>query len=116
MNSQLTFRKKKARSSRSCVCVPTLTFTTRFEPTRIINTNILYAHYNDRTNLIQINAVIPDHHYPEETTLLNLFKFMYTVRDNEVKQAIQFCQDMMDCVYKGNRKDNHVTTSSKHSL
>ncbi|KAG2208311.1 hypothetical protein INT47_006167 [Mucor saturninus] len=70
---------------------------TRTEPTRIINTHILYAHYNDRTNLIQINAVIPDQ---PTTALLNIYKFMYTVKDNGAKEAIEFCKTIMDSVYK----------------
>lgn len=52
--------------------------------------------------MIQLNAVIADQpNYPE--ALLELYKFMYTVKDNEKKEAIQFCQIIMDSVYKGNK-------------
>lgn len=57
----------------------------------------MYAHYNDRTNLIQINSVIPE----QPQAPLSIFKFMYTVKDNGAKEAIEFCKIIMNSVYKG---------------
>lgn len=79
------------------MCVPTLTSSTRSECKSLLvsNTNLLYANYNDRTNMIQLSAVIPINHH------LELNKFMYTVKDNQKEEAIQFCKVIMKHVYKG---------------
>jgi hypothetical protein len=99
---------KLARSSRSCICVPTAT--TPINPTSlpIPHTNILHAMYNTRTNMIQLQAVIRDQPKDVESSL-DLYKFMYTVKDNERDQAIQFCQTIMDTVYRG------IAINSSHS-
>lgn len=66
----------------------------------IPHTNILHAMYNTRTNMIQLQAVIRDQPEDVESTL-DLYKFMYTVKDNGKEEAIQFCQTVMDTVYRG---------------
>lgn len=89
---------QKVRSSRSCICIPTK----NTNPTilYVSNKHILYATYNTRTNMIQLNALIPEHPNDPES-LLYLSKFMYTVKDNEKEKAIQFCRIVMSSVYQG---------------
>lgn len=89
---------------RSCICVPTSAGpATASKPgvvSVISNRNVLYAFYNPRTNMIQLNALIPDHvNDPESTLTLN--KYMYTVKNNEKEKAIQFCQLVMKSIYQG---------------
>jgi uncharacterized tellurite resistance protein B-like protein len=74
----------------------------------IPHTNILHAMYNIRTNMIQLQAVIRDQPKDVESTL-DLYKFMYTVKDNEQDQAVQFCQTIMDTVYRGRSLQNQRT-------
>lgn len=90
------------RSSRSCVCVPSVSASGSPNPTVVPlpNTHILYALYNARTNMIQLHALVADHPNDPESKL-ELYKFMYTVKDNEKEKAIQFCQLVMDSVYQG---------------
>lgn len=86
---------------RSCSCVGS--GTSKSGIVSIINNrNILYALYNPRTNMIQINAVIPEQFNDPESTL-TLNKFMYTVKNNEKEKAIQFCQLLMKSVYQGSK-------------
>ncbi|GAN08361.1 diacylglycerol kinase catalytic domain family protein [Mucor ambiguus] len=98
-------RQKKSKKSRSCVCLPTLE--TNDDPSSspassslpIPHRNILHANYNARTNMVQLNTLVADKPSdPESTT--QLFKFMYTVRDNEQEKATEFCQNIMTSVYQ----------------
>jgi hypothetical protein len=90
-----------SRSSRSCVCVPNGgTSSTNPTVVPVSNTNILFAMYNVRTNMIQLHALVADQPTDAESKL-ELYKFMYTVKDNEKEKAIEFCQIIMDSVYQG---------------
>jgi sphingosine kinase len=97
--------KKSKKSSRSCVCLPSgaageTTNDDLSSSLPIPHINILHANYNIRTNMVQLNALVADKPTdPESTT--QLFKFMYTVKDNEQEKATEFCQNIMANVYRG---------------
>lgn len=92
---------KKVRSSRSCICLPTANTNPASIP--VNNKHILYATYNTRTNMIQLNILVSEQPNDPKSSLY-LHKFMYTVKDNEKEKAIQFCRILMSSVYQGNRK------------
>ncbi|KAL9540832.1 hypothetical protein MBANPS3_009463 [Mucor bainieri] len=98
-------QQKKSKKSRSCVCLPTLeanddpSSSPASSSLPIPHKNILHANYNSRTNMVQLNALVADRPSDPESTM-QLFKFMYTVRDNEQEKATEFCQNIMTSVYK----------------
>lgn len=98
-------KKKSKKSSRSCVCLPSgaageTTNDDLSSSLPIPHRNVLHANYNIRTNMVQLNALVADKPTdPESTT--QLFKFMYTVKDNEQEKATEFCQNIMANVYRG---------------
>ncbi|KAI8051049.1 ATP-NAD kinase-like domain-containing protein [Gilbertella persicaria] len=83
------FKHKRARSSRSCI--PTNT-TTPVQVVSISYLHILHAMYHHQTNMIQIATLVSEPFF--------IYKFMYTVKDNEQQKAIDYCQYIMDCVYR----------------
>lgn len=98
-------QQNKSKKSRSCVCLPTIEANDDLSSPAssslpIPHRNVLHANYNARTNMVQLNALVADKPSdPESTT--QLFKFMYTVRDNEQEKATEFCQSIMTSVYRG---------------
>lgn len=98
-------QQKKSKKSRSCVCLPTLEANDDLSSSAssslpISHRNILHANYNVRTNMVQLNVLVADKPSdPESTT--QLFKFMYTVKDNEQEKATAFCHNIMTSVYQG---------------
>lgn len=109
-------QKKSKKSSRSCVCLPTLeanddpSSSPASSSLPIPHRNILHANYNARTNMVQLNALVADKPSDPESTA-QLFKFMYTVRDNEQEKATEFCQNIMASVYQG-KLSVHVSSGT----
>ncbi|KAI8064620.1 ATP-NAD kinase-like domain-containing protein [Gongronella butleri] len=92
--------RRKTKGGRACGCVPLpapkggdLTLLP------IENTQILYCFFNEKTNMVQINAVIARQPDKEESEQ-DLYKFMYAVENEKVPAAQQFCKDIMNSVYK----------------
>jgi sphingosine kinase len=93
--------KTTAKPSQSLFCLPSQPQQQQ-DPTQfpIPNVNILHAAYNPNTNMVQFSAVIPkEPHQPESEA--QLYKFMYTVKQEEKQKAIDFCNTIITHAYKG---------------
>ncbi|ORX43556.1 hypothetical protein DM01DRAFT_1340709 [Hesseltinella vesiculosa] len=90
---------KKVKSHYGCGCVP-LPTPKGPDPTLlpIKNTYLLQVFYNDKTNMVQIHAVIPQAPDADDTDF-ELYKFMYSVDKDKVDQAKMYCHDIMQSVY-----------------
>ncbi|KAF7720734.1 sphinganine kinase lcb4 [Apophysomyces ossiformis] len=100
--------EKKGKPSRTCGCIP-LPSPKRSDPTLlpIDNINILHAFYNERTNMVQIHALVPQQ-YDKKDSSLDLYKFMYTVEEEKKEEAIEFCNFMLENVYKGLKRQKRL--------
>ncbi|KAI9308465.1 ATP-NAD kinase-like domain-containing protein [Cunninghamella echinulata] len=100
--------QKKAKPRYTCGCIP-LPPTKLPDPTLlpIDNVNILQVFFNEKTSMIQINAIVPQ--LPEdEQSKVDLYKFMYTVDKGKEKEAVDFCKIVMDGAYKGIKAEKRL--------
>ncbi|KAI8388563.1 ATP-NAD kinase-like domain-containing protein [Radiomyces spectabilis] len=99
---------KRGKPSYTCFCIP-LPPPKRADPLLlpIQNTNILRVCYNERLKMVEIHALIPMQH-DKEDSLLELYKFMYSLSDNNEEEAKQFCKDLMHDVYKDMKPEKRL--------
>ncbi|KAG0740704.1 hypothetical protein G6F57_011205 [Rhizopus arrhizus] len=90
----------KLRKQIICCCIP-VTSGKGPDPTLlpIDHVYILYAHYIQRTKMIQFHFVLPENRTDSDSTA-DLYELSYSVPDDKVVEAEAFCEEVMSQAYQ----------------
>lgn len=89
-----------AKNTKTVCCVP-VPVGKGPDPTLlpIDNVYIINAFYQERTRMIQIHCVLPEDRTVEESPA-DIYKFIYSVDDDNKEDAIAFCEELVKHAYR----------------